>query len=287
MKNTLKTFILLAGLTALLMAIGNAVGGRNGLMIALVFAGLMNFVGYWFSDKIALSMSGAKPVSESEAPDLHRMVRELCRRAELPMPRLYVIPSATPNAFATGRNPQHSAVAVTSGIMNILSRDELEGVVAHELAHIKNRDILISSVAAMIAGAISQLAHMAQWAMMFGGMSRDRDEDSGGGSWLGGLAMMIVGPIAAMLIQMAISRSREYQADAVGSEICGRPLSLANALLKLENGNRRFPMDVNPAQAQMYIVNPLTAGGLASLFSTHPPMAERVKRLQDLGYHRA
>ena len=287
MKNTLKTFVLLAGLTALLMAIGNAVGGRNGLMIALVFAGLMNFVGYWFSDKIALSMSGAKQVSESEAPDFHRMVRELCRRADLPMPRLYVIPSATPNAFATGRNPEHSAVAVTSGIMNILNRDELEGVVAHELAHIKNRDILISSVAAMIAGAISQLAHMAQWAMMFGGMSRDRDEDEGGGSLLGGIAMMIVGPIAAMLIQMAISRSREYQADATGAQICGRPLSLANALLKLENGNHRFPMDVNPAQAQMYIVNPLTAGGIAKLFSTHPPMAERVKRLQDLAYHRA
>jgi heat shock protein HtpX len=287
MKNTLKTFILLAGMTALLMAIGGAIGGRNGLMIALVFAGLMNFVGYWFSDKIALSMSGAQQVSESEAPDFHRMVRELCRRAELPMPRLYVIPSATPNAFATGRNPQHSAVAVTSGIMNILNRDELEGVVAHELAHVKNRDILISSVAAMIAGAISQLAHMAQWAMMFGGMSRDRDEDNGGGGLLGSLAMMIVGPIAAMLIQMAISRSREYQADATGAEICGRPLSLANALLKLENGNHRFPMEVNPAQAQMYIVNPLTAGGIASLFSTHPPMAERVKRLQDLAYHRA
>jgi heat shock protein HtpX len=287
MKNTLKTFILLAGLTALLMAIGSAIGGRSGLMIALVFAGLMNFVGYWFSDKIALSMSGAKPVSESEAPDFYRMVRELCRRAELPMPRLYVIPSATPNAFATGRNPQHSAVAVTSGIMNILNRDELEGVVAHELAHIKHRDILISSVAAMIAGAISQLAHMAQWAMMFGGMNRDRDEDSGGSSFLGSLAMMIVGPIAAMLIQMAISRSREYQADATGAEICGRPLSLANALLKLENGNHRFPMDINPAQAQMYIVNPLTAGGIARLFSTHPPMAERVKRLQDLAYHRA
>jgi heat shock protein HtpX len=287
MKNTLKTFILLAGMTALLMAIGGAIGGRNGLMIALVFAGLMNFVGYWFSDKIALSMSGAQQVSESEAPDFHRMVRELCRRAELPMPRLYVIPSATPNAFATGRNPQHSAVAVTSGIMNILSRDELEGVVAHELAHVKNRDILISSVAAMIAGAISQLAHMAQWAMIFGGMSRDRDEDRGGGGLLGGLAMMIVGPIAAMLIQMAISRSREYQADATGAEICGRPLSLANALLKLENGNHRFPMQVNPAQAQMYIVNPLTAGGIARLFSTHPPMAERVKRLQDLAYHRA
>ena len=287
MKNTLKTFILLAGLTALLMAIGGAIGGRNGLTIALVFAGLMNFVGYWFSDKIALSMSGARQVSESEAPDFHRMVRELCRRADLPMPRLYVIPSATPNAFATGRNPQHSAVAVTSGIMNILNRDELEGVVAHELAHIKNRDILISSVAAMVAGAISQLAHMAQWAMMFGGMSRDRDEDNGGGSLLGGIAMMIVGPIAAMLIQMAISRSREYQADATGAEICGRPLSLANALQKLENGNHRFPMDVNPAQAQMYIVNPLTAGGIARLFSTHPPMAERVKRLQDIAYHRA
>jgi heat shock protein HtpX len=287
MKNTLKTFILLAGMTALLMAIGGSIGGRNGLMIALVFAGLMNFVGYWFSDKIALSMSGAQQVSESEAPDFHRMVRELCRRAELPMPRLYVIPSATPNAFATGRNPQHSAVAVTSGILNILSRDELEGVVAHELAHVKNRDILISSVAAMIAGAISQLAHMAQWAMIFGGMSRDRDEDRGGGGLLGGLAMMIVGPIAAMLIQMAISRSREYQADATGAEICGRPLSLANALLKLENGNHRLPMDVNPAQAQMYIVNPLTAGGIASLFSTHPPMTERIKRLQDLAYHRA
>lgn len=283
MKNTLKTFILLAGMTALLMAIGQAVGGRNGLVIALVFAGIMNFVGYWFSDKIALSMSGAQPVSESEAPDLYRMVRELCRRAELPMPRLYVIPSATPNAFATGRDPQHSAVAVTSGIVNILSRDELEGVVAHELAHIKNRDILISSVAAMIAGAISQLAHMAQWAMIFGGMQRDRDDDRGG-SLLGGLAMMIVGPIAAMLIQMAISRSREYQADATGAQICGRPLSLANALSKLEQGNRRFPMEVNPAQAQMYIVNPLTAGGLAQLFSTHPPMAERVKRLQEIAY---
>jgi heat shock protein HtpX len=287
MKNTFKTFILLAGLTALLMAIGNAIGGRNGLMLALVVAGIMNFVGYWFSDKIALSMSGAQPVSESEAPDLYRVVRELCRRAELPMPRLYVIPSSTPNAFATGRDPEHSAVAVTSGIVNILGRDELEGVISHELAHIKNRDILISSVAAVIAGAISQLAYMAQWAMIFGGMSRDRDEDSGSGGVLGGLAMMIVGPIAAMLIQMAISRSREYQADATGAQICGRPLSLANALLKLETANHRLPMDVNPAQAQMYIVNPLTAGGLAHLFSTHPPMAERVKRLQEMSYRGA
>jgi heat shock protein HtpX len=281
MKNTFKTFILLAGMTALLLAIGGAIGGRNGLTIALVFAGIMNFVGYWFSDKIALSMSGAQPVSEAEAPDLYRIVRELCMRADLPLPRLYVIPSQTPNAFATGRDPQHAAVAVTSGIVSVLGRDELEGVIAHELAHVKNRDILISSVAAVIAGAISQIAHMAQWAMIFGGMSRDRDEDSRGGL-IGGLAMIIVAPIAAMLIQMAISRSREYQADATGAKFCGRPLSLASALAKLEDVNHRIPMQVNPAQAQMYIVNPLTAGGLASLFSTHPPMAERIKRLQEM-----
>jgi heat shock protein HtpX len=283
MKNTFKTFILLAGMTALLLAIGGALGGRQGLMIALVFAGIMNFVGYWFSDKIALGMSGAQPVSEAEAPDLYRIVRELCLRANLPLPRLYIIPSPTPNAFATGRNPEHAAVAVTSGILNILSRDELEGVLAHELAHVKNRDILISSVAAVIAGAISQLAHMAQWAMIFGGGGRDRDDDRGG--LLGTLAFLIVGPIAAMLIQMAISRSREFQADATGAEICGRPLSLANALTKLEDANHRLPMQVNPAQAQMYIVNPLTAGGIASLFSTHPSMAERVKRLQEMALH--
>jgi heat shock protein HtpX len=284
MKNTFKTFILLAGMTALLLGIGGAIGGRNGLTIALVFAGIMNLAGYWFSDKIALSMSGAQPVSEAEAPDLYRMVRELCMRADLPVPRLYVIPSQTPNAFATGRDPQHAAVAVTSGIVDILSRDELEGVISHELAHVKNRDILISSVAAVLAGAISQLAHMAQWAMIFGGMGRDRDEDRGGGL-LGGLAMIIVGPIAAMLIQMAISRSREYQADATGAKFCGRPLSLANALAKLEDANHRIPMQVNPAQAQMYIVNPLTAGGLTRLFSTHPPMAERIKRLQEMAMH--
>jgi len=286
MNNTLKTFILLAALSAILLSFGQVLGGRNGLIIAVVFAGLMNLGGYWFSDKIALSMSGAQPVSEQEAPDLYRLVRELCRRAELPLPRLYMISSPTPNAFATGRNPEHSAVAVTSGIMNLLNRDELEGVIAHELAHVKNRDILISSVAAMIAGAISQLAHMAQWAMLFGGMQRDRDEDSGG-SLVGGLAMMIIGPIAAMLIQLAVSRSREYQADATGAAICGRPLSLANALQKLESGNRRLPMDVNPAQAQMYIVNPLSAGGIAQLFSTHPPMAERIKRLQAIAYRGA
>ncbi len=280
MGNTLKTFILLAGLTALLMAIGQALGGRSGLVLAFGFALIMNFVGYWFSDKIALAMSGAKPVEEQQAPDLYRIVRELTLRAELPMPRIYVIPTDTPNAFATGRNPNHAAVAVTSGIMRMLGRDELEGVLAHELAHIKNRDILISSVAAVLAGAISQLAHVAQFAMMFGGMSRDRDDERGG--LLGGLAMIIIGPIAAMLIQMAISRSREYQADATGAGICGRPLSLANALRKLEYGNQRLPMEVNPAQAQMYIVNPLKGGGIASLFSTHPPMPERIKRLEEM-----
>ncbi len=281
MKNGLKTFILLAGLTALFLFIGQALGGRSGLKIALFFAVIMNFISYWFSDKIALAMSGAQPVAENEAPALYGIIRELCQRAELPLPRLYVIDSQTPNAFATGRNPQHAAVAVTSGIMSILSRDELEGVLSHELAHVKNRDILICSVAAVIAGAISQLAHMAQWAMIFGGYGRDRDSDERGGLF-GTLAMMIVGPIAAMLIQMAISRSREYQADATGAKICGRPLSLANALLKLEQANRRLPMEVNPAQAQMYIVNPLSAGGLRNLFSTHPPIAERVKRLEEM-----
>jgi heat shock protein HtpX len=281
MGNTLKTFILLAGLSALLLGIGQALGGRSGLIFAMGFAVIMNFIGYWFSDKIALAMSGAKAVEEHQAPELYRIVRELTLRAELPMPRIYIIPEDTPNAFATGRNPHHAAVAVTSGILQMLGRDELEAVLAHELAHIKNRDILISSVAAVLAGAISQLAHIAQFAMMFGGMSRDRDEDERGGL-LGGLAMMIIGPIAAMLIQMAISRSREYQADATGARICGRPLSLANALRKLEYGNKRLPMEVNPAQAQMYIVNPLTGGGIASLFSTHPPMPERIKRLEEM-----
>jgi heat shock protein HtpX len=281
MRNTFKTFILLAGLTALFLFIGQALGGRTGLKMALMFAVIMNFVSYWFSDKIALAMSGAHPVSENEAPALYRSVRELCQRAELPLPRLYIIDSPTPNAFATGRNPEHAAVAVTSGIMSILNRDELEGVLSHELAHVKNRDILISSVAAVIAGAISQLAYMAQWAMIFGGYGRDRDDGERGGL-LGGLLMIIVGPIAAMLIQMAISRSREFQADATGARICGRPLSLANALLKLEQANRRLPMEVSPAQAQMYIVNPLSSGLLVKLFSTHPPMAERVKRLQEM-----
>ena len=281
MSNIFKTFILLAGLTALFMVVGRSLGGQHGMMIALVMAGVMNFFAYWFSDKMALAMSGAQPVSEAEAPELHAIVASLAQRAGLPKPRVYIIPTQTPNAFATGRNPEHAAVAVTKGIMDILNRDELEGVLAHELAHIKNRDILISSIAAVIAGAISYLAQIAQWGLIFGGIGGSSDDDEGGGL-LGALFMMIVAPIAAMLIQMAISRSREYLADATGAKICHCPLSLAGALKKLEEWNHRLPMNVNPATAQMYIVNPLTASNLAKLFSTHPPIEDRVRRLVEM-----
>lgn len=282
MNSMIKTTLLMAGLTALFMAAGQALGGKQGMTMALIMALAMNFFAYWFSDKMALAMSGAREVSRQEAPELHTMVEDLARRANLPKPRVYIMPQETPNAFATGRNPEHSAVAVTAGLMRILNRDELEGVLAHELAHIKNRDILISSIAAVMAGAISYLATMAQWAMIFGG-GRSNDEESDGGGLIGGIVMMIVAPIAAMLIQMAISRSREYLADATGAKICGHPASLASALKRLEETNHRLPMDVNPATAQMYIVNPLSGGAIASLFSTHPPMAERVKRLLAMG----
>jgi heat shock protein HtpX len=274
----IKTGILMAALTGLFLVAGQALGGQNGMTFALVMALAMNFFAYWFSDKMALAMSRAREVSEAEAPDLHRMVSYLADRAGLPKPRVYIINDHTPNAFATGRNPQHAAVAVTSGLMQLLSRDELEGVLAHELGHVKNRDILISSIAAVMAGAISYLATMAQWAMLFGGF-RGNDDEGGGGSMLGGLAMMIVAPLAATIIQLAISRSREFQADASGAAICGRPHSLANALAKLEQGNRREPMNVNPATAQMYIVNPLSGGQIAGLFATHPPIRERIERL--------
>ena len=278
MINIFKTFILLAGLTVLFLLVGRALGGQTGMTIALIMAGLMNFFAYWFSDKLALSMSGAQPVSEQEAPMLHSIVANLAQKAGLPKPRVYVIPTQTPNAFATGRNPAHAAVAVTQGLMQILDRDELEGVLAHEMAHVKNRDILISSIAAVIAGAISYIAQIAQWGLIFGGFGGNDDEDSGGG-FLGALLMMIVAPIAAMLIQMAISRSREYLADSTGAKICSCPGSLASALKKLEEWNHRMPMEVNPATAQMYIVNPLTSSSFANLFSTHPPIEERIKRL--------
>ncbi len=275
--NTVKTFILMAALTALFMVGGQAMAGRQGMMIALFIALGLNFFAYWNSDKLALSMNKAREVSEAEAPDLHQLVANLANRAGIPKPRVYIVDNPTPNAFATGRNPEHAAVAVTTGIMQALNREELEGVIGHELGHIRNRDILISSIAAVMAGAISYLATMAQWAMIFGG-GRSSDDD-GGSNPLVMIVMMIVAPLAASLIQMAISRSREYIADASGAEICGHPKALASALEKLSNYNRQQPMDVNPASAQMYIVNPLAGGSLASLFSTHPPMEERIKRL--------
>jgi len=277
MNNTIKTFILMAALTALFMVGGQALGGQQGMMIALVIALGLNFFSYWNSDKLALAMNKAREVSEAEAPDLHRMVARLAGRANIPKPKVYVVDNPTPNAFATGRNPEHAAVAVTTGIMQALNREELEGVLGHELGHIKNRDILISSIAAVMAGAISYLATMAQWAMIFGG-GRGNDEE-GGSNPLVMLVMMIVAPLAATVIQMAISRSREYVADRTGAEICGHPKALASALQKLSNYNAQRPMQVNPASAQMYIVNPLKGSSMASLFSTHPPMEERIRRL--------
>ncbi len=276
MNNTLKTFILMAALTGLFMVGGQILGGRQGMVLALGIALVMNFFAYWNSDKMALAMNRAREVSEAEAPELHQIVARLAQRAGLPKPRVYIVDNPTPNAFATGRNPEHAAVAVTTGIMQVLNREELEGVLGHELGHIKNRDILISSIAAVMAGAISYLATMAQWAMIFGG---GRSDDEGGGNPIAMLLMMIVAPLAASLIQMAISRSREYIADRTGAEICGHPKALASALQKLATYNKQRPMQVNPAAAQMYIVNPLRGGAIAGLFSTHPPMEERIRRL--------
>jgi heat shock protein HtpX len=276
--NGLKTMVLMVTLTLMLVGFGALLGGRSGMTIALILAFGMNFFSYWFSDKIVLRMYGAQEVSEAEAPELHAMVAELARGAGLPMPRVYIIDEEQPNAFATGRNPEHAAVAVTTGILRILSPSELQGVLAHELAHVRNRDILVGTVAATIAGAISYLAQMAQWAMIFGG--RSSDEDEGGGHPIAAIVMMIVGPIAAMLVQMAISRAREYGADETGARICGRPLALANALRKLQMGAQQIPMDANPATSHMFIVNPLTGGGIARLFSTHPPIEERIARLE-------
>ncbi len=273
--NTFKTAALLTGLTLILVYGGAYLGGQSGMTIALIFALAMNAFTYWFSDKLVLKMYKAKEVNEAEVPELFSMVRRLAQKAGLPMPKVYIINQPQPNAFATGRNPAHAAVAVTSGIMKILSSEELEGVLGHELAHIQHRDILIGTVAATIAGAISFLAQMAQWAMIFGGRGDDRR-----GNPLVMIIMMIVTPIAAMLIQMAISRSREYEADAGGAKIAGNPRHLASALKKLHMASQQIPLKAQPATAHMFIVNPLTAKGLTKLFSTHPPMEERVARLE-------
>lgn len=282
MGSQLRTLFFLSILTALFILIGGAVGGRGGMMFAFIFACLMNLGAYWFSDKIVLAMYRAKEVTEAQAPRLYSIVWELTQRAGLPMPRLYIVPSQTPNAFATGRNPSHAAVAVTQGILDLLTEEELKGVLGHELAHVKHRDILIQTIAATVAGAIVMLARMGQLALIFGGL-RGGDDDEGGGiaQIIGAIALLIIAPIAAFLIQMAISRSREYYADQGGAQFSGNPLYLANALKKLAHGVRRHPMDeANPATAHMFIVNPLKGSNIASLFSTHPPIEERVSRLE-------
>jgi len=276
--NNMRTWLLMGALTVLLVIMGKLFFGNTGMMFMLVFSMIMNFSGYWWSDKIAIRMTGSRPISEQEAPGLYSIVRNLSARAGLPMPRVYISPSPQPNAFATGRNPENAVVAVTEGLMRLLSQDEIEGVLAHEIAHIKNRDILVGSVAAMIAGAISAIANIAQWGLIFG---RSDDDDNPLGI-VGTLLAIIVMPLAAMLVQMAISRSREYGADADGAKIAGRPDGLINALLKLERGAQAIPMDVNPAAAHMFIVNPLSGQMLASLFSTHPPIADRVARLRNM-----
>ena len=281
MSNMFKTAILLGVLTALLVLIGGALGGQEGMLVAFVFALAMNFASYWFSDKLVLTMYGAKPIEEAQAPGLYRIVRTLATRAGISMPRVYLIASETPNAFATGRNPQHAAVAVTEGILRMLDEQELEGVLAHELAHVKNRDVLIATIAATLAGAITYLAHMAQWAAMFGGR---RDDEEGGGSVFGAILMAILAPIAAMLIQMAVSRAREYQADATGARLAGQPSGLANALGKLHTASQLVPMQASPATAHLFIVNPLSGGSWVTLFSTHPPIEERIARLRGMRF---
>ena len=281
MINTLKTTLLLSLLTVLLVTMGAAIGGKGGMFITFFMAAVMNFGSYWFSDKIVLRMYNAQEITRDIHPAFFGMVERLAGQAGLPMPKVYIIPDNSPNAFATGRNPEHAAVAATDGILRILSPEELEGVMAHELAHVKNRDILISTIAATFAGAISMLGSMMQWGAMFG--AGRRDDDEGGGSLIGSLAMAIIAPLAAMLVQMAVSRSREYLADASGAAICGRPLALAGALRKLHISSLTIPMqEARPATAHMFIVNPLTGGGLMSLFSTHPPMEERIARLEEL-----
>ncbi|MGA1846387.1 zinc metalloprotease HtpX [Deferribacter abyssi] len=280
--NTLKTAFLLGLLTLLFIFIGGLLGGRTGMMLAFIFALGMNFISYWFSDKIVLAMYRAKEVTETEAPMLYSIVRRLTQKAGMPMPKVYIIDNPTPNAFATGRNPNHAAVAVTTGILNLLNEDELEGVLGHELAHIYGRDILISTIAASVASAVMLLADWARWAFIFGGFRSDDDENAGGA--IGAFIAMLIAPIAAILIQMAISRSREYLADERGAKLSGKPLALASALEKIAYGVQAVPMNANPATAHMFIMNPLRGKSILSLFSTHPPIEERIKRLRKLAY---
>src|SRR3989475_4879173 len=283
MSNALKTTLLLGLLTGLLMWVGQLVGGMQGLVFGLVLAAVMNLGSYWFSDRIVLAAYGAREVSEQDAPDLFRIVRELAAGAHMPMPRVYLIASDSPNAFATGRSPEHAAVAVTEGILRLLSLDELRGVLAHELSHVRNRDTLISAIAATLAGVVLMVARMAQWAAIFGGLRRDEREEGGEGV-LGFLFLVILAPLAATLIQLAISRSREYQADASGAELSHAPGSLASALEKIGAASGRIPLSAGPATAHLWIVNPLRGNWLASLFSTHPPIEERIRRLRAMAY---
>ncbi|GAB4337357.1 MAG: zinc metalloprotease HtpX [Candidatus Abyssubacteria bacterium] len=278
--NVFRTTLLLTALTVLLVLVGQAVGGTNGAVFAFVIALVMNMGAYWFSDKLVLTMYRAQPISPNQAPRLYSMVKELATNAGLPMPKLYLIPSQSPNAFATGRNPQNAVVAVTQGIVDLLSEEELRGVLAHELAHVRNRDMLVGSIAATLAGAISMLAFMARWAAIFGGFGGRDDRDNGGA--IGLLAAAIVAPIAAMLIQLAVSRTREYGADSSGARIAGSPYGLASALEKLELAAQRRPLQANPASAHLFIVNPLRGKSIWNLLSTHPPIQERVRRLREL-----
>jgi heat shock protein HtpX len=281
--NTLKSVFFLALLTALLVFVGRMLGGTSGMIMAFGLALVMNVGSYWFSDKIALRMSGAHEVPPEQAPDLHRIVDEIAYLSKMPKPRVYIMDNPSPNAFATGRDPKHAAIAVTTGIQHLLNERELRGVLAHELAHVRNRDTLIATIAATIAGAISMLAQMAQWALIFGGFGRNNDDEQGAGSVVGGLVMIFVAPIIALIIQMAVSRSREYEADATGARLAHDPLALASALEKLETGTAMRPMvDANPATSHLFIVNPFSATNLAKLFSTHPPIEDRVRRLRQM-----
>jgi len=281
MGNQIKTTLLLAAMTIFIVLIGKLLGGRQGMILAFVLAAGMNFFSYWFSHRVVLRMYRAREVSPQQAPELYQMVQTLARQANLPMPKVYIIPEQAPNAFATGRNPEHAALAVTEGLLKIMERDEIMGVLAHEMAHVKNRDILIGTIAATMAGAVMILANMARWSAIFGGSGASEDEEGGLGA-VGMIVMSILAPMAAMIIQMAVSRSREYLADSTGAALAGRADGLARALEKLGTYSRRLPMTANPSTAHMFIVNPLSGRSLANLFATHPPLEERIARLRGI-----